>query len=84
MLQNTKVGNTLGLVSIAFCGLIPVFIFRPDVFPQHLLAEEFVFYAGIGGSIVAALCAGLIGSRWWFLGLLGTILDFLLMIFFSP
>jgi hypothetical protein len=39
---------------------------------------------GFGGSLFAALLAGLVGSRWWLLALLGGVLDVIVALGFSP
>jgi hypothetical protein len=43
-----------------------------------------VLIGGVGGSLIAALIAGVIGSRWWLLALLGAALDAVCIVGFSP
>jgi uncharacterized membrane protein YqgA involved in biofilm formation len=69
--RNFKVGNRLGFTSI-FLSVIPLLlIFVPTAFPQNNLTGYLVLFGGVGGSLLLALGAGLIGSRWWFFALLG-------------
>ena len=83
-LRNRKAGTALGLVSLLLFLLVPVYIYAPERFPEHALTESAVIFGGVGGSLLTAVSAGLIGSRWWFLMILGSALDVLLLWGFSP
>jgi len=81
--RNFKMGNRLGLTSV-FLAVVPLlFIFVPTAFPQDNLTGYLVLFGGVGGSLLMALGAGLIGSRWWFFALLGPAMPIVLMRF-SP
>ena len=62
-LRNRKVRTGLGFTSILLSFLTPVYIFHPESFPDHALTESVVLLGGVGGSLLAAVGAGLIGSR---------------------
>lgn len=61
-----------------------MYVTHAEVFPKHALTEYVVLVGGIGGSLLTALIAGLVGSRWWLMALLGAVLDVVLAIAFSP
>lgn len=84
MLHRRILANWLGVASV-FLSVLPLaYIARPDAFPYHALTESVVLIGGVGGSSIAALIAGLIGSRWWLLALLGAALDAVCIVGFSP
>ena len=60
-----------------------LYVFYADSFPNNALTDVIV-YGGFGGSLLAALLAGLFGSRWWLLALLSGVLDVVVAIGFSP
>lgn len=79
-----KAANWLGLLSI-FLSVIPLlYVFHSEMFPKHALTEAVVLVGGIGGSLLAALSAGLIGSRWWFIASLAAAMDVVFLWGFSP
>jgi cadmium resistance protein CadD (predicted permease) len=79
LVRNYKTGNWLGFCSIVLAAIPLSFILIPNVVP----ANDLIGFFGIGGSLVMAVGAGLIGSRWWFFALLGPAIPFVLMRF-SP
>ena len=83
-LRNKKVGTGIGLLSILLSIVSVFYIFQSETFPQHALTEEIVLLGGVGGSVLAALSAGLIGSRWWFLATLAAAMDIGFLWGFSP
>lgn len=83
LVQNKKVGSMLGFFSI-FTAAIPVaFILvpLPEWLPQNNLTGYFVILGGAGASLLLAVGAGLIGSRLWFLALLGPAIVFAFVLF---
>jgi hypothetical protein len=61
-----KIGNLLGFVSVIL-SIVPLsFILIPTA--SH--PNDLIGLLGLGGSLVTALVAGCMGSRWWFLSLL--------------
>ncbi len=82
--RNKKAANWLGLFSILFSVVPLIYIFHSEMFPQHALTEALVLFGGVGGSLFAALGAGVIGSRWWFIATLGAALDVICLLGFSP
>ena len=76
--------NWLGLVSVLLAVVPVVYVFHADSFPSHALTESVVLIGGIGGSLVAALVAGLVGSRWWLFALLVGVMDVVVAYGFSP
>ena len=82
--QNNKTANWLGFASI-FLAVIPLFyIFHSEIFPHHALTETAVLIGGVGGSLLAALTAGVIGSRWWFIAILAAAIDIVFLWGYSP
>lgn len=80
--RNYQTARRLGILSI-FLAVIPlVFILVPG-FPQGNLTGYVVIWGGGGASMLCALGAGLMGSRLWFIALLGPVLVIFLL-FVSP
>jgi hypothetical protein len=75
LVRNHKVGGWLGLCSIVLAAIPLSSILIPS-FP----ANDLIGYFGIGGSVVTALGAGIIGSRLWFIALLGPALVIVLLL----
>ncbi len=82
--QRQTFANWLGIVSLLLAVLPVVYVFHADSFPNNALTESVIFYGGIGGSLLAALLAGLVGSRWWLFALLGGVMDVVVALGFSP
>ena len=82
--RNHRIGSLLGALSVALAAVPIVYIFHPDSFPHHALTETVVLLGGVGGSVLAALGAGLVGSRWWFLATLAAAVDVVCLWGFSP
>jgi hypothetical protein len=81
---NNKTANCLGLLSI-FVSVVPLlYVFHSEMFPTHALTETAVLVGGVGGSLLAALSAGVSGSRWWFIAGLATVVDVVVLWGFSP
>jgi hypothetical protein len=77
--KRPKVANWLGILSI-FLSVVPIlYSFHSEIFPQHALIETVVLIGGVGGSLLAALSAGLLGSRWWFVASLAAMTDAVLL-----
>ena len=83
-LHRRTAANWLGLVSILLAVVLLVYVFHADSFPNYALTESVVLIGGIGGSLFAALVAGLVGSRWWLMALLGGVMDVVVAYGFSP
>jgi hypothetical protein len=82
--RNYRAGNWLGFLS-AFFAIVPiVYVFHADAFPNHALTETVVLLGGIGGSLLTALGAGVVGSRWWFTATLAAATDVACLWLFSP
>lgn len=64
--RNYKTGSWLGLCSIVLAAIPLSFLLIPSIPTNDLIG-----FLGIGGSLVMAVGAGLIGSRLWFFALLG-------------
>jgi hypothetical protein len=79
-----KIANGLGAVSLALFIVPLVYIAVPERFPYHSLTESLVLVGGIGGSFLSAVLAGLLGSRRWFIAVLGAALDIVALWGFSP
>ena len=77
-------GNWLGSLSIPLAVIPALYISRADAFPRHALTETVVLVGGVGGSLLAALAAGIVGSRWWFLATLAAAADVVCLLGFSP
>ena len=75
-----RAANWMGFLSILLAISPVVYVFHADRFPDYALTESVVLIGGIGGSLAAALLAGLRGSRWWLLALLGGALDWLWLV----
>jgi len=84
LLRNRKAANWLGFISILLSVIPLVYIFHTEMFPEHALTEAVVLIGGVGGSLIAALSAGLMGSRWWFIATLAAAMDVLFWWGFSP
>ena len=82
--RNHRVGSWLGALSFALAAVPIVYIFHAGSFPHHASTETVVLLGGVGGSVVAALGAGLVGSRWWFLATLAAAVDVVCLWGFSP
>lgn len=82
--RNNKAAKWLGFLSILLSVVPIVYIFHADRFPNLAQTEAVVIVAGVGGSFLAALNAGAIGSRWWFLATLAVAMDVVCLWGFSP
>jgi hypothetical protein len=82
--RNQRIGSLLGAFSVALAAVPIVYIFHADSFPHHASTETVVLLGGVGGSVLAALGAGLVGSRWWFLATLAAAADVVRLWGFSP
>lgn len=82
--QRQTLANWLGLVSLFLAVWPVVYVFHADSFPNNALIESVIFYGEIGGSLFAALLAGIVGSRWWLFALLGGVTDVVVALGFSP
>jgi hypothetical protein len=81
---NNKTANCFGLLS-TFVSVVPLlYVFGSEMFPTHALTETAVLVGGVGGSLLAASSAGLIGSRWWFVASLASVSDVVVLWGFSP
>jgi hypothetical protein len=79
-----RAANCLGLLSI-FLSVVPLlYVFHSEMFATHALVETAVLVGGVGGSLLAVLSAGLIGSRWWFIASLAPVVDVIVLWGFSP
>lgn len=81
--QRQTLANWVGFVSLFLAVWPVVFVFHADSFPNNALTAV-IFYGGIGGSLFAALVAGVVSSRWWFVALLGGVVDVIVALGFSP
>ena len=61
-----------------------IYIFHAEAFPNHALTEIVVLLGGVGGSLLAALSAGVLGSRWWFIATVAAVVDAVSLWSFSP
>ena len=84
MVRNHKVGNWLGFLSISLAVVPIIYIFHAEAFPNHALTEIVVLLGGVGGSLLAALSAGVLGSRWWFIATVAAVVDAVSLWAFSP
>jgi hypothetical protein len=75
LVRNYKTGSWLGFCSIVLAAIPLSFILIPNV-----PANDLIGFFGIGGSLVMAVGAGLIGSRLWFIALLGPALVIFLLL----
>jgi len=67
LVRNYKAGNRRGFCSIVLAVIPLSFILMPTAFHPN----DLVGFLGLGGSLILALSAGFIGSRWWFFAMLG-------------
>jgi hypothetical protein len=81
--DKNKAANWLGFLSLILSVIPVVYIFHTDAFPNHALTETLVLIGGVGGSLLFALAAGLIGSRLWFIATLGAIMDVVVLWLFN-
>ena len=82
IVRDYKTGNKLGFLSIILAAIAIVFILVPDLpVPQNNLTGYIVICGGGGASWLSAIGAGLIGSRRWFLALLGPVIVASLVLF---
>jgi hypothetical protein len=84
LVRNKKAANWLGCSSLVLSAIPLFYIFHADVFPHRALTETVVLFGGVGGSLLLALSAGLIGSRWWFIATLAAAMDVVFLWGFSP
>ena len=82
--RSYRLGNWLGALSIPLAVIPVLYIFRADAFPNYALTESAVLLGGVGGSLLCALAAGTVGSRWWFLATLAAAVDVVCLVGFSP
>jgi hypothetical protein len=82
--RNKKLANWLGFLSVLISVVPVVYIFHADRFPNLAQTEVVVIIGGVGGSLLAALSAAAIGSRWWFLATLAAAMDVICLWGFSP
>ncbi len=82
--RNKKVASWLGFLSILLSIVPVVYIFHADRFPNLAQTEAVVIIGGVGCSFLAALSAGVIGSRWWFLATLAAATDVVCLWGFNP
>jgi hypothetical protein len=82
--DKNKAANRLGFLSLTLSVIPVVYIFHPDAFPNHALTETLVLIGGVGGSLLFAEAAGLVGSGLWFIAILGTTLDVVVLWLFNP
>jgi uncharacterized membrane protein YqgA involved in biofilm formation len=74
--RNHKAGNWLGFCSIVLAASPLSFILIPNAIP----ANGVIGFLAVGGSMVLGSGAGLIGSRLWFIALLGPALVIFLLL----
>ena len=72
------------MLSTAFSVIPILYSFHSEMFPTHALTEPAVLVGGVGGSSLAALSAGFIGSRWWFIASPASVVDVVVFWGFSP
>ena len=82
--RNKKAANWLGFFSILLSIVPVVYIFHADRFTNRAQTEAVVIIGGVGGSFLAALSAGLIGSRWWLIATIAATMDVVCLWGFSP
>ena len=78
--RSRRAANWVGFLSILLAIMPVAYAFHADRFHDHALTESVVLIGGIGGSLAAALLAGLIGCRWWLLASLCGALDWLWLV----
>jgi len=82
LVRNYKLGNRLGFLSVLLAAAPLAFILVPGL-PQDTVTGYIVICGAGGASLLFAVGAGLIGSRFWFLALLG-IAMVLALVLFNP
>ena len=79
-----KAAHCLGCFSLVLSVVPVIYVTHAELFPDTSFTEESVLVGGIGGSLLTALGAGFMGSRWWFLATLGCLADLVCIFLFSP
>ena len=69
-IRNKKVGSKFGFLSIILSA-VPLAALLAPGFPQGNVIVGYLVIGAWGASALFAVVAGVIGSRWWFLSLLG-------------
>jgi hypothetical protein len=82
--KNKRAANWLGFVSLSLSIVPLTYIAYPDVYPDTSLTEAVVLFGGPSGSFLVALAAGFLGSKWWFVAGLASVLDVVCIFGFSP
>jgi hypothetical protein len=82
--RNEKAANWMGSLSLLLSVIPVIYINHADAFPNSANTEFVVLFVFVGGSLLLALSAGLIGSRWWFVAILGAVIDAVAMWLVSP
>ena len=78
--RSRRAANWVGFLSI-LPAITPVaYAVHVDRFPDHAFTESVVLIGGVGGSLAAALLAGLMGCRWWLLASLAGAFDWLWLV----
>ena len=78
--RSRRAANWAGFLSILLAITPVVYALQADRFPDNALTESVILIGGVGGSLAAALLAGLIGSRWWLLASLAGAFDYLWLV----
>ena len=78
--RSRKAANWVAFLSILLAITPVAYAFHADRFPDNGLTESVVLIGGVGGSLAAALLAGIIGSRWWLLASLAGAFDWLWLV----
>ena len=79
--RSRRVASWLGLLSVLLAIMPQAYVFHLDRFPDvYGVTESVILIGGVCGSVVVALLAGLVGSRWWLLALLGGPFDWLWLV----
>ena len=81
--RNYRLANWLGFLSIFLTAIPAVFILMPTGSAQNNLTGYIVIWGGGAASLLLSVGAGLLGSRLWFLALLGPAIVMALVLF-SP
>jgi len=77
-IRSRRVANCLGFLSVLLAITPLACMFHAHRFSDvYALTESVILIGGVGGSLATALLAGLVGSRWWLLALLGGPFDWL-------
>ena len=84
LIHKKKAANWLGVLSVLLSVIPLLYIFHTEMFPNDALTETVVLIGGVGGSLLMALSAGVIGTRWWFIATLGAAMDVAFLLSFSP